>query len=1168
LGFRRETRLQKRSFLVQPLIVPRARSAWAALIVSLLMMLPCGARAAEAPPAAPAPASVKTSAHADIGQGFARIVFDLPGEPKVEAAIDYGVLVVKFIAPVDVDRDQLKTELGPYVSMIRQDPDGTTLRFALRGPLRLIKTLVGRQAAIDLIPPRYTQEPPPFHGLVAQEATGPDLAPAGIIPSEAEERKEFASFAAPTPLDLLPIRVGINPTYTRIAFDWNLPTDYAVEHHGNEIVIRFSRAARIDLAQLKTDPPKYVKSVDAQMLDGKLVVILELAPDIDAQDFRDGLRVVLDLTPKAPTGDNMAGVGPLGDDAAAFAPPKPLASAHPPSAPLAGGDAEAVLTGKSTEPVAPKAEPDAPAPAAAAQSEPVIVAPPSPGHLGLTADDKGVTIAVAFPDQVAAAAFRRGDELWLVFDSDQPLSADPPAREITPFVGNIAVGTEDGAQVARIELKTDALIDAKAEGNAWSIRLADQVETPGAAIAVSRETSASGGPRLRLKADAAKLHWLSDPALGDFVLVGTAKGAIRNIPIERQFVELSALATAQGVAVIPFSENLSARLESGDVIIDAEGGLALTVSDTVERGSTRSPVERVQNPAFLDFANWQRGGSKELVKTRQALLEAVLKADDKHRNLARLDLARFYIANEFDAEALGVLRIMAKEDARVENAAAYHALRGAALFMLGRADEAEPELADGSLATEPDIAVWRGAAAAAARHWDAAAEAFGASEGIIPRYPVTWQARFRLLQAQSALSRNDLPAAEKALTATPPEGLTPGLRAMSDYIGGKILEGQGRGEEALKRYGLAAAGPRGEAQARARLAEADLAVKLGKMDQKTAIEKLEQLRYDWRGDALELEVLGMLGRHYIADRRYREGLGIMHAAVSYFPKEQLSGVIAQDMSDAFRALFLEGGADVLPPVEALALFYDFRELTPLGADGDDMVRRLAERLVVVDLLPQAADLLQHQVDSRLQGAARAQVASRLAAIYLMDHKPEDALRNIRATRQAQLPDWLDAERRLLEARALLDLKQYDFALEVLLNDTSPEAERIRADVYWGANNWGAAAEHIEQVLTDRWRQAAPLGADERLNVMRAAICYFFNKDSFGLSSLRERYGTHMKDSPDEAAFELVTAKPDVSSDDVGVVAKRIAAADTLDAFMRAFRARYADKDQTATAKTN
>jgi hypothetical protein len=39
------------------------------------------------------------------------------------------------------------------------------------------------------------------------------------------------------------------------------------------------------------------------------------------------------------------------------------------------------------------------------------------------------------------------------------------------------------------------------------------------------------------------------------------------------------------------------------------------------------------------------------------------------------------------------------------------------------------------------------------------------------------------------------------------------------------------------------------------------------------------------------------------------------------------------------------------------LFFDFRELAPLGADGDLMVRKIVRRLVDVDLLPQAAAMV-------------------------------------------------------------------------------------------------------------------------------------------------------------------------------------------------------------------
>ena len=50
------------------------------------------------------------------------------------------------------------------------------------------------------------------------------------------------------------------------------------------------------------------------------------------------------------------------------------------------------------------------------------------------------------------------------------------------------------------------------------------------------------------------------------------------------------------------------------------------------------------------------------------------------------------------------------------------------------------------------------------------------------------------------------------------------------------------------------------------------------------------------------------------------------------------------------------------------MFYEFRELTPIGRRGDEMIRRLADRLVAVDLLDQASELLQYQIDQRLEGA--------------------------------------------------------------------------------------------------------------------------------------------------------------------------------------------------------
>jgi hypothetical protein len=174
----------------------------------------------------------------------------------------------------------------------------------------------------------------------------------------------------------------------------------------------------------------------------------------------------------------------------------------------------------------------------------------------------------------------------------------------------------------------------------------------------------------------------------------------------------------------------------------------------------------------------------------------------------------------------------------------------------------------------------------------------------------------------------------------------------------------------------------------------------------------------------------------------------MRQSVKYFKPSDRTRAVAERMDAVFRNLFLDGGADTLPPVQALGLYYDFRDLTPMGADGDAMIRKLVERLVSVDLLDRAASLLEHQVKYRLEGIPQAAVAARLAMIHLMNAAPDKAIGVLRATRQQTLPDDIRRERNQVEARALLDLGQADEAEVVLEGDRSPAAQMLRADVYW------------------------------------------------------------------------------------------------------------------------
>ena len=221
-----------------------------------------------------------------------------------------------------------------------------------------------------------------------------------------------------------------------------------------------------------------------------------------------------------------------------------------------------------------------------------------------------------------------------------------------------------------------------------------------------------------------------------------------------------------------------------------------------------------------------------------------------------------------------------------------------------------------------------------------------------------------------------------------------------------------------------------------------------------------------------------------------------------------------------------------------------------------MIRKLADRLVSVDLLDQAAELLQHQVDHRLQGAARAQVATRLAVVYLLNRKPDRALATIQSTRIADLSNDLRDQRLLLEARAMSNLGRHDVALELIANINGRETVRLRSDILWAAQRWREAGEQIELLYGERWREFAPLSDGERSDMLRAAIGYALSDEAIGLSRLREKYQVKFADGPDRRAFDVVTAPTGTSGAEFKEIAKKVASVDTLDAFLRDLRTRY------------
>jgi hypothetical protein len=766
----------------------------------------------------------------------------------------------------------------------------------------------------------------------------------------------------------------------------------------------------------------------------------------------------------------------------------------------------------------------------------------------------GDTVRIAFPfdRKTPGAVYRRGDNLWIVFDTDREIDAAPLSGE-SPVLAGAEAFTSDGAKVVKLSMKKPPLTTVSPDGSAWIVSIGDQILDGAVPVPLQRGVQPDGRTLLYAPLEGVgSIHRIKDTDIGDEVIVATAAAPARAFLKPQDFVEFQTLVTAHGLAFLPKADDIIVAAELDRVVVSRDSGLTLSSATASASKPAATTEKRI---ALIDTAQWEKEKAQPFRERERELLHAVADATDREATPLRLALARFYLAKGFGAEAAGTLELALRQDSNIGRDPEFAILSAAAHVALGQGAQATQLLADNGLSDSADGALWRSLADASEHKWGSARETFQKGVAAIDLYPADLQAPFRLAAYEAALEAKDPADADAQRLAFEALGVEyqPAHKALLDA---RLAEQQGRQSEALEAYRVAIEGTDAIASAEARLRSITLRRELGQVDDKAVRDELETLAAVWRGDEIEADTIKALAEEHLREGRYREAFGELKTALVHHPKSEATRALQALLTEKFVALFLDGEADSMPPIDALALFYDYRELTPVDRRGDEMIRKLADRLFDVDLLDQAAELLQHQVDNRLSGAGRSQVAARLAMIQLLNRKPTLALKTLASTRQANLPRELVKARLILEARALAETARPDLAIEILEQIESEESARLRADVLWQARRWRDAGEAIETLLGSAWEGAAPLTDDQRLQTMRAAIAYSLAEDKIGLDRLRTKFSAKMANSADAASFETVSAPIDARGTAFRDIAKQIASSDTLDAFIKEYRARH------------
>jgi hypothetical protein len=935
------------------------------------------------------------------------------------------------------------------------------------------------------------------------------------------------------------VRFGDHDKYSRLVFDWKDNTSYRVSRDSaGDISIIFDSNESPDLSGLDTDEIAGIDGVVKSNKDGKLQITLKAGSGNKYRNFTVGNKIVIDIfktaeqmsasrtvnrQQKAEVASNRGSSNKVtkveGNKAS------PPAIERSPKVNVEKSKDKDVKPADKRKDIAAKNKDDKKGKGIFSQKM-----DETPPHL----------ITMSFTEALGMAVFERSNALWIVMDkigiTSPPQITGPNKDKFPPFKRYEI----DGGTAFRMRYPEgeDFAVYAEGGGLLWRVVLSSSAKEAFPARPESvfeKNRPVRGGSIVWPMKMVTKVLELYDPTVGDRLKVVAVEQADILSGDAREYVDFATLPSVVGMAVRPKSDYLNVDLSSKGVEVSRPEGLAISSIRDISVHDIRRNVEdpgifkaasddQEEFETIFDFESWIMGGLRSLEYNNRILQSGLLKKEKHGRVQDLITLAKMNLANDRGQEALGFLRYANEEIPGLVEGPEFLALRGASYALSGKYELAFKDLMQPFLKPYKELDIWRAYTLAWLEDWRQAKDMLPEDYKVLALYPKDLLEKVGIKLAEVALRSGDVETSENimALLLRDKASLKPWTLAAIEYLKGEAHNQSGEYKLASDRWKTLIGISDNFYRIRAGLSLVMLGTKMGSMNEAQAINRLEGLRYLWRGDELEAKTNFMLGQMYIESDKYLKGFGILRDAVSMSPNSDVGQDISAFMSDSFKTLLTEDKD--LSPIDAAAIYEEFRELTPPGREGERIVQMLAERLVEADLLDRAADILRHQVDFRLEGSEKGRVALRLAGIYLIDNEAGEAMKSLSVARKSYQNDKKKLhEISLLEARALSELNRTEEAIEMLNRFTpTPEVNLLRADIAWRAGLWEDAEEALKDIILDEQiDKALPLTQYQADLILNRAVALHLAGDRVELANMSKIYSSAMGKTSRARLFELI-----------------------------------------------
>ncbi len=928
------------------------------------------------------------------------------------------------------------------------------------------------------------------------------------------------------------VKLGTHGRFDRIVVSFPDDIHCSAARTDDEEVVQFSRAVQINSPGVGSRPgivslQPTADGLTVRLKPGSIVHTIRLAGHLVLDVFAppQGQRSSQPLAVAATAGGSAR--APDGTVLPGLPSPMVAVVDRPAGRPAGGSD------GAATSPSAMQAVPTS-QPHQTGQQQPS--GPADDGPVSISAaivpasNGTGGGLLLPLGRKVGVAAFRRGNQVLVVFDSSKPVDLAPVSGD--PVFGRAMFSLLDSGAMLTVPVAAAQQVTLARTPSGWLIMLAathhaDEIVPVAAANGVELPVLQAG-----------RVVVVSDPDRGTDLLVGTTRQDGQAVTMARRGGGYVLGPTLLGVTAERLSDQLDLRPDAAGFLLTDPVGIGL-----LGRGSSALAVGFSRS---LDLAD---AAVPELQRRYSAALADAAAAPIAARRTPRLHAAEAALGLGLGSEA-GVLARVASEDSpgRADEA---HALfiKGAASVLT--ADPAARDLlADARIENSDEVELWRGL--------DLARREPGSSEAarIIA-------SRLRLLCSYpQPLRRQILGDAALALVS----GGAPGARALVDGLQGDAKVGLAQAIRAEDQ--LADADPHKpnaaqSLQIRAVLDRLDrLAADRDPAVTVRAVQEAVKIRLDRHlltpgqaADRLEVETLDarMAGqeqalRVQVARLRARQrdwsaALSELRDLIQAFPDdaERLRGV-AGTMLEQMAAP--TGGTAPAAPVDTMAqltLLEANQDLVPRGAAGARIAIDLAARLAKLDLPDRAAGFLGKAISQAGSADDRARLGAELAQLQLDQNNASAAGTALDATEAADLPLDLGTSRAVLHAKVLAATGDADGALRILAPLHGQGADDLRIQELSAKHDWTGEADALSRMAASTLSASGPLDAAGEDLVLRLAGAVAHAGQPGALQRLDALWAPRFPDPARRDMLRLLTASQVTALGDLARSADDLAA---------------------------